>query len=69
MTYEEELAWGAQESKLRIADLAVRTAAGLKAAQDNAAARRRAVGLSVSRAAELVIRANRQARIEGSKTP
>lgn len=62
MTYEEELAWGREEQAKRIADLAVRTPEGLKAAQANAEARRKAVGLSRSRAASLVIEASRELR-------
>lgn len=62
MTHEEELEWGRQEQRARIADLAVRTTEGLKAAQANAEARRKAAGLSRSRAADLVLAAGREMR-------
>jgi hypothetical protein len=45
-------------------DLEVRTAAGLRAAQDAAAARRKAIGASQARATELVIAAGRAKRRE-----
>ncbi|MBB1599517.1 hypothetical protein [Variovorax sp. UMC13] len=63
MTEAEKLAWGAAESKRRIADLADRTADGLRAAQRNAAARRHAIGASLGQAADMVILANRAARL------
>lgn len=62
MTREEELAWGRTEAAARIADLSVRTAEGLRTAQDNAERRRKAAGLSRSRATALVIEANRESR-------
>jgi hypothetical protein len=67
MTYEEEIQWGTTEAAARIADLAVRSAAGLKAAQDNAERRRKEAGLSRSRAAALVIQATREKRRQGAQ--
>lgn len=63
MTEEQCLAWGAAESRARIADLSgVKSAAALKAAQDAAKTRRRLIGASTGQAADMVIRANREAR-------
>ncbi|MDG9972955.1 hypothetical protein [Stenotrophomonas sp. GD04032] len=62
MTAEQMLAWGLEESEARQADLRVRTAEGLAAAQANAEARRKLIGASRSAAASMVIDANRHAR-------
>lgn len=62
MTRDEELEWGVTEKAARIADLAVRTPEGLRAAQANAESRRKAAGLSRSKAAELVMEASRNER-------
>lgn len=67
MTEPEQLAWGAAESARRIADLADRTAEGLRAAQRNATARRRAIGASLGQAADMVILANRAARLSAHR--
>lgn len=63
MTEAQLLAWGQAESAARIADLAVRSAEGLKAAQENAETRRKAIGATRGQAADLVVLANRAARI------
>lgn len=63
MTEAQLLAWGQAESAARIADLAVRSAEGLKAAQANAETRRKAIGATRGQAADLVVLANRAARI------
>ena len=60
------LAWGEAERQQRMKDLAVRTPAGLRAAQDAAAERRKAIGASQARATELVIAAGRAARREAA---
>ncbi len=65
MTRDEELEWGTAEKAARIADLTVRTPEGLRAAQANAEARRKAAGLSRSRATELVMEAGRNERRAG----
>ena len=63
MTAEQMLAWGAAESKQRIADLdGVRSAEALKAAQDAAETRRKLIGATRGQAANMVILANREAR-------
>lgn len=63
MTEAEMLAWGAAESRARIADLdGVRSADALKAAQAAAEARRKLIGATRGQAADMVIRANREAR-------
>lgn len=62
MTAAEMLAWGAAESAARQADLKVRSAEGLRAAQANAELRRKAIGATVGQASDMVIRANREAR-------
>ena len=62
MTDAEMLAWGAAESTARKADLEARSAEGLRVAQANAATRRKAIGATIGQAADMVIRANRQAR-------
>ncbi len=62
MTDADMLAWGAAESDARKADLSVRSAEGLRVAQANAERRRKAINASVSQAANMVIRANREAR-------
>jgi hypothetical protein len=54
MTYEEEIAWAQGEHLARLKDLEDRTPEGLHRAQANAEARRKPVGLSLSRAATLV---------------
>lgn len=67
MSDEEMLAWGAAESAARKADLAAsRTPAGLLAAQENANQRRKLIGATMGQAADMVIRANREARRQGS---
>lgn len=63
MTPAQMLAWGHAEREARMADLSVRTPAGLKLAQDNAAARRRAIGASTSVAASMVQDASRENRL------
>ena len=63
MTEAQLLAWGQAEAAARIADLAVRSAEGLKAAQENAETRRKAIGATRGQAADLVVLANRAARI------
>jgi hypothetical protein len=64
MTDEQRLAWGHLESEARIKDLAdTRTEAALKAAQDNAAARRKLIGASRGQASDMVIRASRAKRM------
>lgn len=55
-------AWGAAESAARQEDLKVRSAEGLRAAQANAETRRKAIGATRGQAADMVIRANREAR-------
>jgi len=62
MSDQEMLAWGAEESKARGVDLAVCSAEGLAQAQSNAKARRKAIGATRGQAADMVIRANREAR-------
>lgn len=63
MTSEQMLAWGASESKQRIADLAgVKSAEVLKSAQSAAEARRKLIGATRGQAADMVILANREAR-------
>lgn len=62
MTDADMLAWGAAESEARKADLAVRGAEGLRAAQANAETRRKAIGATRGQASDMVIRANREAR-------
>lgn len=67
MTEAQMLAWGAEESKARIADLAgVKSAEVLAAAQASAVARRRAIGASRSQATNMVIWANRDGRRNAS---
>jgi hypothetical protein len=63
MNEAQQIAWGVAESAARIADLSVRTQAGLIAAQANAEARRKAIGASKNAAADMVIRANRALRV------
>ena len=62
MTEAQLLAWGQAEAAARIADLAVRSAEGLKAAQENAETRRKAIGATRGQAADLVVLATRAAR-------
>ena len=62
MSDAEMLAWGAAESAARQADLEVRSAEGLRTAQANAERRRKAIGAAIGQAADMVIRANREAR-------
>ena len=62
MTSEQRMAWGVAEAAARIADLSIRSAEGLWAAQANAEARRTAIGASRSAATEMVIAANREKR-------
>jgi hypothetical protein len=62
MTEAQSLEWGRSESRARQADLQVRSAEGLKQAQENAEARRKLIGATRGQAADLVIRANRDAR-------
>lgn len=65
MTEAQRLAWGAAEDKARIADLGgFRSADALKTMQAAAKTRRKAIGATTWQAAEMVIRANRQARTE-----
>lgn len=64
MTCEEELAWAQAEHIARLADLEDRTPDGLKRAQNNAEARRKAAGLTRSQAARLVHGAGRVRRDE-----
>lgn len=67
MTAEQMLAWGIEESRLRQEDLKdIRSAEALKAAQDNAARRRKAIDASRSAASSMVIEANRHLRTTGS---
>lgn len=68
MTDEQCLAWGREESAARIADLAVRSADGLRIAQANADVRRKAIGATSGQAADMVIRANRGSKEERSMT-
>ncbi len=57
------LAWGATEHQARIADLAgQKSAETLKAAQEAAEQRRKAIGATRGQAADMVIRASREAR-------
>lgn len=67
MTYEEELSWAQAEHVARLADLEDRTPEGLKRAQQNAEARRKSVGLSLSKAASLVREAGRLRRSEAMR--
>lgn len=64
MTPQQRLAWAEAERGARIAELAMArgTPEGLKAAQLNAESRRKAVGMSQSMAASLVLEAGRLAR-------
>lgn len=62
MTGEQRMAWGVAEAAARIADLSIRSAEGLKAAQANAEARRKMIGASRSAATAMVIDANREKR-------
>lgn len=62
MTDAQALAWGRAESIARKADLQIRSAEGLKQAQANAEARRKLIGATRGEAADIVIRANREAR-------
>jgi hypothetical protein len=62
MTDADMLAWGAAESAARQADLSVRSAEGLRTAQANAERRRKDIGATIGQAADMVIRANREAR-------
>lgn len=64
MTAAEELAWAQAEHVARLADLTDRTPEGLRRAQANAEARRKAVGLSRSQAASAVLEAGRVRRRE-----
>ncbi len=70
MTSEQMLAWGKAEAEARQADLSVRTVEGLKAAQENAEARRKLIGASRSAAASMVsdaLRAKRVAEHQAAK--
>jgi hypothetical protein len=67
MTEAEGLAWAVAEHDLRVADLSDRTAEGLRRAQQNAEARRKAAGLSRSQAAALVAEAGRVRRLEAMR--
>jgi hypothetical protein len=62
MTPEQMQAWGVAERKARMADLEVRGAEGLRQAQANCEARRKAIGASKSAAASMVLDASRQER-------
>lgn len=63
MTEAERLAWGAQESVQRQADLAApKSAEALKAAQDAAERRRKLIGATRGQATGMVIDANRAKR-------
>lgn len=62
MTDAEMLAWGAAESSARQSDLSVRSSEGLRTAQANAERRRKAIGATIGQAADMVIRANREAK-------
>jgi hypothetical protein len=63
MNEAQQLDWGRAEAALRIADLAVKSAEGLKTAQANAEMRRKVIDATVGQAADMVIRANREARV------
>jgi len=62
MTSEQRMAWGVAEAAARIADLSIKSAEGLKAAQANAEARRKVIGASRSAATEMVMDATREKR-------
>lgn len=62
MTDEQRLAWGRAELAARKAELTLRTAGGLIAAQRNAKARRNAIGASASAASAMVADATREIR-------
>lgn len=63
MTDAQMLEWGAAESAARIADLdGVSSPEALRTAQEKAETRRKAIGASRGQAADMVIRAIRQAR-------
>jgi hypothetical protein len=61
MTHAEQLEWGRLERAQRMRDLEVRGAYGLRAAQDAAEARRKAIGATRSQAGYAVIEARRAA--------
>jgi len=68
MDADAMLAWGAEESRLRQADLAgARSAEGLKTAQANAERRRQAIDATIGQASDMVICANRDARIRTAR--
>jgi hypothetical protein len=63
MTAEQMLAWGAQESAARQADLAeVKSKEALTAAQANCEARRKLIGATRGQATSMVLQANRAKR-------
>lgn len=63
MSLDEQLEWGRVEGEARVVDLAERSEAGLKAAQQNAERRRKLIGASRGQAAEAVSRALRAKRV------
>jgi len=62
MTPDQMLAWGLEEIAARQADLTIKTAGSIKAAQKNADARRKLIGASLDAASAMVVNANRQKR-------
>ena len=62
MTEAQRKEWGRIELDARKADLTVRTRGGLKAAQDNAKARRKAIQATRAQATAMVLDATRESR-------
>ena len=69
MSEAERLAWGASESTARKADLTLRGDIGLSTAQANAKTRAAAIGATTIQAADMVVKANRRARMGSVAAP